>query len=187
MSSRTSIWGARSRNRASSDEAVSSYRKALSIDPDYVAAHYNLGNALKDQGKLDEALASYQKAISLRPDLAQAHNNAGLVLQALGRSREAVDSYRKAISLTPNDGVQHNNLAVALSELGQFDAAVASYQRALELKDAAEFKANFVQCVKNHVLIEANDGYPTTRHSSHLRALGMEIRASRCEHPFDQG
>jgi Flp pilus assembly protein TadD len=31
-------------------------------------AHSNLGNALKDQGKLDEAVAAYRQAISIKPD-----------------------------------------------------------------------------------------------------------------------
>ena len=35
------------------DEAIEAYNKALSIKPDYAEAHNNMGNALKDQGKLD--------------------------------------------------------------------------------------------------------------------------------------
>ncbi|MEO8676194.1 MAG: tetratricopeptide repeat protein [Casimicrobiaceae bacterium] len=139
------------------DQAVESYLEALSLRPDYWVAHFNLGNVLRDQGNLDEALASYRKTIALKPDFAEAHNNAGLVLQAQGRRVEAVDNYRKAISLNPGLGVAHNNLALALSELGQLDTAVASYQRALELDQAPAFKANFVQCIKNHVTIENTD------------------------------
>ena len=32
-------------------------------------AHNNLGNALKDQGRLDEALACFRRAVELKPAL----------------------------------------------------------------------------------------------------------------------
>ena len=38
------------------DNAVAYYQKALEITPNYVAAHYNLGNALLQKGQLDEAI-----------------------------------------------------------------------------------------------------------------------------------
>ena len=34
------------------NEAIQAYTKALSIKPNYAEAHNNMGNALKDQGKL---------------------------------------------------------------------------------------------------------------------------------------
>ena len=45
------------------DESIASYNLALSVDPAYADAHYNMGNAFKDQGKLDESIASYCKAL----------------------------------------------------------------------------------------------------------------------------
>jgi hypothetical protein len=51
----------------------------LKLKPDYVEAHYNLGNGLKDQGKLDEAIASYGRALELNPDYADAHWNRSLL------------------------------------------------------------------------------------------------------------
>ena len=48
--------------------AVSHYRKAIDINPDFAEAHSNLGNALEKLGKLNDAVASYKKAISIKPD-----------------------------------------------------------------------------------------------------------------------
>ena len=42
---------------------MASYRQALRLKPADAEAHNNLGNALRDQGKLDEAIASYQQAL----------------------------------------------------------------------------------------------------------------------------
>ena len=61
-----------SRTRAGLDEAVACYRRALKLKPDYAEAHYNLGNALQDQGKLDEAVDCYRRAVELKPDYAEA-------------------------------------------------------------------------------------------------------------------
>ena len=47
-------------------------QKALSIKPDYADAYNNMGNTLKDQGKLEEAIQAYNKAISIKPDYAEA-------------------------------------------------------------------------------------------------------------------
>ncbi len=40
------------RPRESRDEAIAEFRAAIRLKPDDATAHYNLGNALKAQGKL---------------------------------------------------------------------------------------------------------------------------------------
>ena len=44
-------------------------------------AHSNMGNALKEQGKIEEAIAAYEKALSIKPDYADAHYNIGTTLK----------------------------------------------------------------------------------------------------------
>ena len=43
------------REKGEVDEAIVSYRKAIELDPNCVAAYWNLGWLLKDSGKIDEA------------------------------------------------------------------------------------------------------------------------------------
>ena len=50
------------------DEAIASYHKALSIDPDYVKAYDNLGLAFLVLGRPEEGVASYNQALKLTPD-----------------------------------------------------------------------------------------------------------------------
>ena len=80
------------------DEAVESYRKALSLKPDYAEAHNNIGNVLKDQGKLDEAIQHYRQAILINPNDAVAYSSLGSVLKDQNRLDEALANYRLALN-----------------------------------------------------------------------------------------
>ena len=44
-----------------------SFRQALTLKPDHVKALNNLGNTLKEQGKLEEAEKIFRKALALNP------------------------------------------------------------------------------------------------------------------------
>ena len=77
-------------------------------------AHNNLGNTLKELGRLDEAEASYTQAIALKPDFAAAHSNLGNTLKALGRLDEAEASFRQTIALKADFASAHNNLLTCL-------------------------------------------------------------------------
>ena len=81
--------------------------------------HYNLGNALRKQGKLAEAIASFQQALRLKPDLAEAGNNLGLALQDQGKLGEAITAYQQAVRLKPDYAEAYNNLGNALKEQGK--------------------------------------------------------------------
>jgi tetratricopeptide (TPR) repeat protein len=106
-------------------------------------AHSNLGNTLKELGRLDEAEASYNQAIALKPDYAEAHSNLGITLKELGRLDEAEASYNQAIALKPDYAEAHSNLGNTLKELGRLDEAEASYNQAIALKpDYAEAHSN---------------------------------------------
>jgi len=57
------------------DSAITYYNKALEIQCDSAVIHYNMGNALKEQGRHNEAIASFERAIELDPNFNDAHSN----------------------------------------------------------------------------------------------------------------
>ncbi|MFP4319054.1 MAG: tetratricopeptide repeat protein, partial [Phormidium sp.] len=91
------------------DEAVAAYERAIDLNPEYALAHYNLGLALSDQGKLDEAVAAYRTALRLPEDTTTtpasahtlAHNGLGYALQQQGNLEDAISQYQTAIQLDP--------------------------------------------------------------------------------------
>jgi tetratricopeptide (TPR) repeat protein len=114
--------------------AVEIISNAIKINPTVAIYHSNLGNALKNLGRLDESVAACNNAIRIKADYAEAHSNLGNALQALGRLDDAVAAYNNAIRLKPDDAEAHSNLGSALQGLGRFDDAVAACNNAIRFK-----------------------------------------------------
>ena len=100
--------------------AETSFRKAISLNPNFANAYYNLGLALKNQGKPAEAIAACQKAISLNPNYANAYNNFGNALNKQGKPAEAIAAYQKARDLYRSQGKTQDvdRITQALEQLG---------------------------------------------------------------------
>ena len=58
-----------------------------------VETHNNLGNALRDLGKVDEAIASYERALARDPGYAGAHWNRSLVWLLQGKFEQGWPEY----------------------------------------------------------------------------------------------
>jgi tetratricopeptide (TPR) repeat protein len=106
---------------------------AIEIKPDFAEAHNNLGNILKNLGKIDAAEASYRRAIELKPDFAEAHNNIGNLFHDLGKLEYAEKSYREAISIFPEYYEAINNLGANLRDLGKLNEAELLCRKAITL------------------------------------------------------
>src|SRR5207245_1053825 len=81
--------------------AVAEYREALRLRPNFPEAHFALGNAENDQGKLAEAVEEYRKGLRLRPGDPAAHINLGAALNKQGKPAEAEAECREALRLEP--------------------------------------------------------------------------------------
>ena len=115
------------------DSAVQNYEKALSINPDYAKAHYNLGGALQGLGKLHDSVKSYENSTALEPENAQAHNNLAIVLRELDQLEEAEASCRKAIVLDPEYAEAHCSLSIILYANGDLNSALESIEKAYSI------------------------------------------------------
>ena len=112
------------------DIAAQSYKKALSIKPDYAKAHYNLGGVLQELDKLGDSVKSYRSAIKFEPKNAQAHNNLAIVLRELNQLEEAEISCRKAIALNPEYAEALCCLGIINYSNGDLDSAIGHMKKA---------------------------------------------------------
>ncbi len=111
-------------------EALASYHRALEINPDGDAVHYQVWEALAPACKWKEAEAWYRQALEINPHAALAHHHLGAALAFLKQWEEAVASYRRAAQLNPNFFWTYWGLAEALAAVGRWEEALASYHRA---------------------------------------------------------
>ena len=109
------------------------------VAPDFAEARNNLGNVLRELGRLDEAKGCYDEALRLNPNLAMTFSNMGQALHEEGRLDEAIAWYLRAVELEPGLARAHWNLGNVLEKRGDHNGAIASFQDALRsAPDSAE-------------------------------------------------
>ena len=116
------------------DKAISEYKEALGINPDFVEVHYNLASLLDKQGRSEEAIVHYLQALRIQPDLAEAHYNLASLLNKQGRTEEAIEHYLQALRIQPDLAEAHYNLASLLNKQGRTEEAIAHYLQVLRIK-----------------------------------------------------
>lgn len=109
------------------------YRTTLDRNPTAWMAHNNLGNLLREDGKLEEARAHFEAALRVRRNLEKVHNNLGNVLRDQRRPLEAIAHYREALSIRPDYVDALNNLGSLLRQQKQVTEALELLQRAVKL------------------------------------------------------
>src|SRR5262249_13528907 len=75
-------------------EAVVHFSKLLSLRPGDAANHCNLGECLREAGRLDDALIQLNLGISVDPDQPDAFNSLGLIHHAQRRLEQSEEALR---------------------------------------------------------------------------------------------
>lgn len=83
-------------------EAVHRFTQAIEVDPEYVEAWNNLGNALADS-RPERAIAAYRRALALEPGYADAHYNLAESFAQTGQPDKAREHWRAYLRLAPHD------------------------------------------------------------------------------------
>jgi tetratricopeptide (TPR) repeat protein len=120
-------------------DSVALWEHAARVTPESYIAHENLGQALRERGRLEEAKASYERALVHAPArspgyLAVIHNSLGMVLTREGKASEALEHFAAAAGLNPGFAEAQSNLGNALAAAGRLPEAIGRYQEAVRLK-----------------------------------------------------
>ena len=116
------------------DQAVGAFQQVIFLKPNQADGYFNMGNALKDQGKFEESVDAYKKALILKADFFEANNNMGTALRKQEKLEACIVSYQKALKINPVFFPAYNNLGIALADQGKLEEAVEAYNKALSLK-----------------------------------------------------
>ena len=119
--------------RHRSEDAIASYKRAISLAPHLATAHYNLGHAYHKQGKMNLAIAAYQQALTTDTTLAIAHNNIAVCYMESGIDLDqALSHARTAVRLVPTEANYWDTLAQICVVLGL--ESEAQHARAYSIK-----------------------------------------------------
>ena len=119
--------------RHRSEDAIASYKRAISLAPDLATAHYNLGHAYHKQGKMNLAIAAYQQALTINTTLAIAHNNIAVCYMESGIDLDqALSHARTAVRLVPTEANYWDTLSQVCTALGL--ESEAQHARAYSIK-----------------------------------------------------
>ncbi len=104
-------------------DAVSSYRRAVELNPERRDAHERAGALLFKQGKMAEALEHYRVFVQFNPNSIEARENLATALANQSQPREAVEHLRKLIQLSPETNRVRVKLGTILAVEGRLDEA----------------------------------------------------------------
>lgn len=125
------------------NKAISEFRKAVEMKPDFKEAYGNLGLAYLEKKMYDEAIAQFSKVIELDPSNFLAYANKGFAARMKGDIDEAIRSYEKAAEIKPEEYKYFFNLGELYYEKSKRDQAnsisyleksIAAFERASRMR-----------------------------------------------------
>lgn len=124
-------------------ESERAYKKAISINGDFVEAHNNLGNVFLDSGKPKKALDAYRAAVKLLPDHPMLLANVGNAFHNLGENEQALSWLNKALACDADYAEAYYIRGNALKGLGRLEEAIENFNKAIQ------FNPNIVGAYNN--------------------------------------
>jgi Flp pilus assembly protein TadD/mono/diheme cytochrome c family protein len=109
-------------------------RRRLKKYPSDFTAHFNLGAALQQKGRIEEAAVHFRRALQANPQSYLAHTNLGAALQELGQSGQAISHYLQALRIKPDYVNARYNLGNLLLREGKIEEAISHFREALRAR-----------------------------------------------------
>ena len=110
-------------------QAITHYKKATELAPDYSTAWNILGYAYRQNQAYADAENAFRKYIELIPNDPNPYDSYAELLLKMGRFDEAIVQYNKALSIEPNFVNSHFGIAAALAYEGKTSEAQAELQK----------------------------------------------------------
>ena len=150
------------------EQAVTSYRRAVTRDDLDLAAHSDLNQALYRLGRDDEFLRSYDESFRRHPDQGQLPLAKATFLFQREDFARARESYEIAAKLLPGSVTPHDALGMILARQGEFAPAIREHETALAMEpENAHAWRNF-----SETLVRAGD--PERALAAVERSLAIE-------------
>lgn len=106
-----------------SRDALATFNRLLTVDPNHALAHENIGVTHLRGGNLPAAEASLRKAVSLNEGLSGAWTALGVLLANTGRQNDAITAWQRALAADPQSLDALYNLTLNLARMGRIGEA----------------------------------------------------------------
>ena len=103
--------------------------KALKVNPDYPALHFQPGVVYSAGGRKEEA----KIALKIDPMNSSFHSNLAFFYADKGMYNDATREYRKALELDPDNPELHSKLGVLYGDRGMVDDTIGQFKKAIFL------------------------------------------------------
>jgi len=110
-------------------QAITQYKRATELAPDYSTAFNILGYAYRQNGDYGDAENAFKKYIELIPNDPNPYDSYAELLLKIGRFDEAITQYNKALAIEPGFLNSHFGIAAALVYQGKASEAQAELQK----------------------------------------------------------
>jgi len=125
--------------RGSFLDAAARFREALSLDPAFAEAHYNLGVTYQRMRAHDSAADALREAVKRQPQDADYRYALGTSYYHLGRYDDAAGAFEAALRIQPGHLEAQYSLALSLEKQGEKARARRAWERYLILDDSSEW------------------------------------------------
>jgi tetratricopeptide (TPR) repeat protein/peroxiredoxin len=118
------------------EEAVQDFQRALQIDPGFLIALQNLGNAYRQLKQWKEAQDVLLRALQVSPESPEANYNLGMVFAQLNDTEHAYEYLQKALVARPAYPEALNNLGVLYLRTQRPQEAEKSFKESIRVAPA---------------------------------------------------
>jgi tetratricopeptide (TPR) repeat protein len=119
------------------DLAVPILEHATKLEPDSIAARYQLALVLQRVDRVPEAVVLLKQVVEAEPKNSDALTNLGMALAQEHQATDGIPFLKRAVALDPQNATGHQDLAAAYIQINQIDDAIGELKTAVSLSPDA--------------------------------------------------
>jgi tetratricopeptide (TPR) repeat protein len=132
--------------KGKTQDAITLFKKAIALKPDYAEAWFNLGNVYGKTNQFNEAMNCMNNAIKYKSDYVQALSSRGIAYASMGKTEQAINDLSAAIKGDPEYAIAYFNRGLVYLNAKKRDLACADLQKAAKLGYNAAYPVFKKEC-----------------------------------------
>ena len=152
--------------------AISSYNRALSLNPNYAEAFYNKGLIQSYMNDTNAAIESYNQALKIKPSYVEALFKLGESFKLFGENNNAAKCFEAAVNLDETDAVGAKLHLATLGRSSTPSKTPEVFMKNFYKKRAQIWDNQSLDKYSGHLLIASAFGQANIKKESHILDLG---------------